>query len=246
MKIFVTGGSRGIGHNIVMTALAKGHDVAFTYSNPDTDVKKLLDEAKSIAPKQMCKAYHLNVRSSEDVNKVADAVLDDFDSIDTVINNAGINKNNLAFSMTDEEWHDVIDTNLNGTFYVMRAFLPVFLSNRKGHFVALSSIAKDGISGQANYSASKSALIGLSGTIAKEYGSKGITSNVVVPGMFETDMTKGTMSTALRNFWMQHCPIKRMGNLEELSEVVLFLGSDAASFVNGQVLSVTGGLDWSE
>ncbi|MGZ3884674.1 MAG: SDR family oxidoreductase, partial [Bacteroidia bacterium] len=92
----------------------------------------------------------------------------------------------------------------------------------------------------------KAGICGLSSTIAKEYGSKGITSNVVVPGMFETDMTRGSLSDNLKSFWLQHCPVKRMGKLEELSEVVLFLGSDAASFVNGQVISVTGGLDWSE
>ena len=170
-------------------ALAKGHDVAFTYNNPDTDIAKILEEAKRIAPEQMCKGYQLNVRNAADVVTVTDQVLDDFDNIDTVINNAGINKNNLAFSMTDDEWLDVIDTNLNGAFYIIRQFLPVFLANRKGRFVTVSSIAKDGISGQANYSASKAGLIGLSGAIAKEYGQKGITSNVVVPGMFETDMT---------------------------------------------------------
>ena len=140
----------------------------------------------------------------------------------------------------------MIDTNLNGAFYIIRQFLPVFLANRKGHFVSVSSIAKDGISGQANYSASKAGLIGLSGTIAKEYGIKGITSNVVVPGMFETDMVKETLSDNLRKFWLLHNPMKRMGHLDELAEVALFLGSDAASFVNGQVISVTGGLDWAE
>jgi NAD(P)-dependent dehydrogenase (short-subunit alcohol dehydrogenase family) len=246
MKIFLTGGSRGIGYKTMMLALEKGNDVAFTYNSPNTDVKKILEEAKRIAPNQMCKAYQLNIRNSEEVASVADTVLDDFDSIDTVINNAGINRNNLAFSMSNEEWLDVIDTNLNGTFYVIRQFLPVFLANRKGHFVTVSSIAKDGISGQANYSASKAGLIGLSGAIAKEYGQKGITSNVVVPGMFETDMTKESLSNNLKDFWMLHCPIKRMGKLEELAEVILFLGSDAASFVNGQAISVTGGLDWAE
>jgi NAD(P)-dependent dehydrogenase (short-subunit alcohol dehydrogenase family) len=242
MKIFITGGSRGIGYQVVMMALAKGHDVAFTYNNPDTDIAKILEEAKRIAPEQMCKGYQLNVRNAADVVTVTDQVLDDFDNIDT----AGINKNNLAFSMTDDEWLDVIDTNLNGAFYIIRQFLPVFLANRKGRFVTVSSIAKDGISGQANYSASKAGLIGLSGAIAKEYGQKGITSNVVVPGMFETDMTKESLSGQLKDFWMLHCPLKRMGKLEELAEVILFLGSDAASFVNGQAISVTGGLDWAE
>jgi NAD(P)-dependent dehydrogenase (short-subunit alcohol dehydrogenase family) len=246
MKIFITGGSRGIGYQVVMMALARGHDVAFTYNNPETDVAKILEEAKRIAPDRKCKGYQLNIRNAADVVRVTDQVLDDFDDIDTVINNAGINKNNLAFSMTDDEWLDVIDTNLNGTFYVIRQFLPVFLANRKGHFVTVSSIAKDGISGQANYSASKAGLVGLSGAIAKEYGQKGITSNVVVPGMFETDMTKASLSNQLKDFWMLHCPLKRMGKLEELAEVILFLGSDAASFVNGQAISVTGGLDWAE
>jgi len=147
--------------------------------------------------------------------------------------------------MSNDDWHDVIQTNLTGTFYVMREFLPLFLANKKGRFVNLSSIAKEGIAGQANYSASKAGLVGLSGTIAKEYGSKGITSNVVVPGVFETDMTAQSLSDDLRKFWLLHCPLKRMGRLEELSETVLFLVSDAASFINGQVINVTGGLDWA-
>ena len=246
MKIFLTGGSRGIGLKTMMMALEKGNDVAFTYNNPETDLEAIYKEAARVAPQQKCKGYQLNIRKNDEVVAVVDQVLEDFDTIDTVINNAGINKNNLAFSMTDDEWLDVIDTNLNGTFYVIRAFLPEFLANRKGRFVTISSIAKDGISGQANYSASKAGLVGLSGAIAKEYGQKGITSNVVVPGMFETDMTKESLSNSLKDFWILHCPIKRMGKLEELAEVVLFLGSDAASFVNGQAISVTGGLDWAE
>ena len=246
MKIFITGASRGIGYKTMMMALERGHDVAFTYNNPGTDVQKILDEAKRIAPNQMCKGYQLNVRYNEQVVQVVDAVLDDFETIDTVINNAGINRNNLAFSMTDDEWDEVIGTNLNGTFYVMRAFLPVFLSNRKGRFVNISSIAKDGLSGQANYAASKSGLIGLSRTIAKEYGQKGITCNVVAPGMFETDMVKENLSPALRGFWVQHCPAKRLGLLEEVAEVILFIGSDAASYVNGQTIEVNGGLDWAD
>jgi 3-oxoacyl-[acyl-carrier protein] reductase len=246
MKIFITGASRGIGYKTMMMALERGHDVAFTYNNPDTDVQKIIDEAKRIAPNQLCKGYQLNVRYNSQVVDVVDAVLSDFDTIDTVINNAGINKNNLAFSMTDDEWDEVIATNLSGTFYVMRAFLPEFLSNRKGRFVNISSIAKDGLSGQANYAASKSGLIGLSRTIAKEYGQKGITCNVIAPGMFETDMVKENLSDQLRGFWVQHCPAKRLGLLEEVAEVILFIGSDAASYVNAQTIEVNGGLDWAD
>lgn len=244
MILFITGGSRGIGQNLVKTALLKGHDVAFTYNNPNTNVEQLLKEANEIAPNQLCKAYQLDIKNSQQVTDVVDAVIDDFENIDAVINNAGINRNNLAFSMSDEEWFEVINTNLTGTFFVIRAFLPLFLSNKKGRFVTLSSLAKDGITGQVNYSASKAGLIGLSGAIAKEYGPKGITSNVVVPGMFETDMTRETLSGDFRNFGLQHCPLRRTGKLDELSETILFLASDASAYITAQVINVTGGLDW--
>ena len=244
MNIFITGGSRGIGNNLVLTALKKGHNVAFTYHNPETDLESLLKTARDLAPNQKCRGYQLDVKNSEQVNNVADQVISDFDDIDAVINNAGINRNNLAFTMTDEEWNEVIATNLTGCFYVIRAFLSVFLAKRKGRFVSISSIAKDGVAGQSNYSASKAGLVGLSATIAKEYGPKGITSNVVVPGLFETDMTREYLSDDLRKFWIEHCPAGRMGKLEELSEVILFLISDEASFINSQVIPVTGGLNF--
>ena len=166
-------------------------------------------------------------------------------TIDAVVCNAGINKNHLAFSMSNDEWQEVLDTNLTGTFYVIRQSLPTFLSKKKGRFVLVSSIAKDGVSGQANYSASKAGLLGLSATVAKEYGAKGINSNVVVPGFFETDMTAQTMSDALKDFWNRFCPLKRMGRLDELADAVLFLASPKSSFINGQVIPVTGGLDWA-
>ena len=245
MKMFITGGSRGIGHNIMTTALKKGYDVAFTYVNPQTDVDFLLKKAQEIAPDYICKAYQLDVSQSEQVTEIVDRVIDDFDGVDVVINNAGINKNNLLFNMSDGEWHNVLNTNLTGAFYVMRQFLPVFLAQKKGRFITISSIAKDGISGQANYSASKAGLVGLSGAIAKEYGQKGITSNVVVPGFYDTNMTQQTMSDELKKSWVQYCPLKRMGKLEELSAAVMFLASDEASYINGQVISVTGGLDWA-
>lgn len=246
MNIFVTGGSRGIGLNIVKTALSHGYNVAFTYRDPaTTDAQKLLSELQTLAPSALCKAYLLDVRFSDQVSTVVDAASDDFGDFDAVVNNAGININNLAFSMTDSDWQDVIDTNLTGAFYIIRQFLPIFLANRKGRFISISSIASRGMSGQANYSASKAGLLGLSAAISKEYGQKGITSNVISPGFFKTEMTDNTMSEQLKAFWMQHCPAGRMGQLEELSELVMFLASDKASFINGQNIYVTGGLDWA-
>ncbi len=244
MNIFITGGSRGIGRDILMTAVKQGHNVAFTYQNPETDVGKIIQEAKELRADCRCIGYRLDVKNSDEVNDVVDQVSDDFEHIHGVVNNAGVNRNALAFNMSDEEWHEVIETNLSGAFYVIRGFLPLFLSNKKGRFIHVSSVAKDGFTGQANYSASKAGLEGLSGTIAKEYGSKGITSNVIAPGMFETDMTKKTLSEKHKKFWDEVCPLKRIGEVGEVSALVLFLLSDEASFINGQVISVTGGLDW--
>lgn len=245
VKLFITGGSRGIGNNLVRAALAQGHEVAFTYVDARTDVERLLRETAAGIPGARCRAYRLDVRDSRAVEEVAEAAIEDFGTMDVVVNNAGINRDNLAAHMTDQEWREVIDTNLSGPFYVARHFLPLFLSGRKGRFIFMSSVAGTGSSGQANYSASKAGLVGLSATLAMEYGTRGITSNVVVLGMFDTDMTRRTLSPQLRAFWMEHCPLQRMGSLEELSQVVLFLASDQASFVTGQVIHVTGGLNFS-
>lgn len=246
MNLFITGGSRGIGRATVLSALAKGHDVAFTFNDARTDLDALRAEGERIAPGRVCRPYRLDIGRSDQVAEVVDRVLDDFETIDCVVNNAGINSDNLAVHMSDDEWERVIQTNLSGPFFVTRQFLPAFLANRRGRFVHVSSIAKDGLSGQANYAASKAGLLGLSGTIAKEYGRKGITSNVVVPGMFETAMTRETLSGSLKAFWLQHCPMRRLGELDEVAEVILFLASEAASFVNGQAIAVNGGLDWAE
>jgi NAD(P)-dependent dehydrogenase (short-subunit alcohol dehydrogenase family) len=229
----------------VLSAVQSSWNVAFSYHRNPEAAATVIKEATAIAPDRVCKGYRMDVSSSQDVTTVGDQIMDDFETMDAVINNAGITKNSLAFGMSDDDWNDVLSTNLSGPFYVIRHFLPTFLAARKGRFVSISSIASQGMSGQANYSASKAGLIGLSGAIAKEYAQKGITSNVVSPGFFDTDMTVHTMSPEIKSFWNQHCPAKRMGKLEELSAMVLFLASDTASFVNGQVIAVSGGLDWT-
>lgn len=245
MIFFVTGGSRGIGEAIVLEAAQQGHDVAFTYFKNGDRARGLVDRVKTIAPKSRCQAYELDVRDSRAVEEVGDQVLDDFGGVQVVVCNAGVNLNGLAAQMPDEDWKLVIDTNLTGSFYVCRQFLPTLVSSRFGRIIMLSSLGKDGVTGQANYCASKAGLLGLSSALAKEYGRKGITSNVVVPGFFETDMTRDGMSESNREFWIKYCPLGRMGELPEVAKVVLFLASDGASYINGQAISVTGGLDWA-
>jgi NAD(P)-dependent dehydrogenase (short-subunit alcohol dehydrogenase family) len=247
MNFFVTGGSRGIGAGIVLEAVRAGHDVAFAYRSNSEAARQVEAEAAAIRPGSTCKGYALDVSRSDQVGEVADQVLTDFDTVDAVVNCAGINRANLVASMSDEEWHEVLGTNLHGPFYVVRAFLPQMLAARFGRIVNISSIQHNGAAGQANYAASKAGLHGFTQTLAKEYGRKGITANVVVPGFFDTDMTRTSMPQQAKDYWQQYCPMPkgRMGTLAELAAVVLFLAGPGGAFINGQIIPVTGGLDWT-
>ncbi len=245
MKLFVTGGSRGIGEGIVMEAARAGHDVAFTHRDARDAAERVVAAARDVSHGARIQAYALDQRRSQAVEEVGDRVLDDFGTIQGVVCNAGVNINGLAASLGDEDWQTVIDTNLSGSFYVCRQFLPSMVKARHGRLVMVSSLGRGGVTGQAAYAASKAGLLGLSSTLAKEYGRRGITSNVVVPGFFDTDMTREGMSESNKRFWLEYCPIGRMGRLSEVASVVMFLLSDGASYVNGESIAVTGGLDWA-
>ena len=245
MTFFVTGGSRGIGAAIVLQAICDGHDVAFTYVQNEGKAAEVEQRAQEIRPGSKCRAFKLDVGSSADVESVADAVLDEFDSVEVVVCNAGINKNSLVVQMSDDEWDSVIRTNLTGSFFVCRQFLPSMLAARFGRIILISSLGHTGVSGQANYCASKAGLHGLCSSLAKEYGRRGITANLVVPGFFDTDMTRDGMSESNKSFWLQYCPAGRMGELTEVAKTTMFLASDAAAFINGQSVAVNGGLDWA-
>lgn len=243
MVFLITGGSRGIGKAIVLDAARAGHDVAFTYATKPELAKEVEAEAKQIAPTVKVKAYELDVRNSADVDAVVDEVVNDFDTVHVLINNAGINRPGLAMSMSDEDWKDVIDTNLTGSFFMVRAVLPHFLANGGGSFIHVSSIATYGISGQLSYCAAKAGLLGMSRGLAKEYGSKNVRSNVLMLGLFDTDMVREGLSQANRDFWLKYCPLQRFGDVREISQLCVYLASDAAGFINGQELTLTGGLE---
>ena len=146
--------------------------------------------------------------------------------------------------MSDEEWNEVISANLSGPFFVTRAFLMHFLGVKGGRIINISSLAQDGASGQANYAASKAGLIGLSKSIAREYGPKNITCNVVTVGLVETDMVKDNLADKLSDVWMEYCPMKRLGTPEEIASLVHYLVSKDAGFINGEVIRVAGGLTY--
>lgn len=241
MIMFVTGGSRGLGRAIVLAATAAGHDVGFTYVSD----AQAAEETSALAGPGRCRAWQMDTRDPRQVDAVADAMLDAFGAVDVVVPNAGITRNGMAATMPDAAWCDVIDTNLSGAFYVARAFLPTLMGQRHGRLIFVSSIARDGIAGQANYSAAKAGLVGLAKALGKEYGARGVTSNVVVPGFFETDMTRGSMSQTLKDFAAAAGPIDRVGQPAELAAAVMFLASAEAAFINCAVLPVTAGLDWA-
>lgn len=245
MSIVITGGSRGIGRALVVAAAKAGHDVVFGYRRDAEAAARTRELVADIAPERICHSLQVDQRSPSGCEDFAHSARERVGDIRAVVCNAGINRDGMAFSMSDTDWEDVVDTNLSGSFYVARAFLSDLLACGAGRLVFVSSIVENGASGQANYAASKAGLIGLSNSLAKEYGRKGLTSNVVTPGMFETDMTRSSLPDSHRAFWTQFCPLKRMGHPEEVAHAVLFLCSPQASFINGATVPVTGGLGWS-
>ena len=244
---FVTGGARGIGSGIVLQAIREGHDVAFAYKGNRDAAAEVEKQAQALRPGCKCRGYVMDVSDPAQVTAIGDEIIDEFESIGVVVNCAGINRANLVVSMSDEEWHSVLATNLHGPFYVIRQFLSSMLAGRFGRIINVSSIQHSGAAGQANYAASKAGLHGLTASLAKEYGRKGITANVVVPGFFDTDMTRETMPPQAKEYWAQYCPMPkgRMGRIDELATVVTFLAGPGGSYINGQVIPVTGGLDWT-
>jgi 3-oxoacyl-[acyl-carrier protein] reductase len=227
----------------VLDAAKAGHSVAFTYVTKPDLAKEVVAEANQLAPGVKVKAYELDVRSSTKVDEVVDEIACEFDDIKVLINNAGINRPGMAMSMSDEDWKEVIDTNLTGAFYMVRAVLPQFLANGGGSFIHVSSIATYGISGQIGYCAAKAGLLGLSRGLAKEYGPKNVRSNVLMLGLFDTDMVREGLSQANREFWLKYCPLQRFGDVREISQMCVYLASDAAGYINGQELTLTGGLE---
>lgn len=245
MNFFITGGSRGIGAGLVRDLAAAGHDVAFTYHSNKDLAQALAAEVAAAHPGRVCRAYGLDVRDSAAVDGVGEQVQDDFEQIDAVVVNAAANHIGLALSTSDEDWHAVIETNLSGSFYLTRQFIPHFLANRNGRFIFMSSVAAHGMSGASAYAASKAGLLGLMKSIAKEYGAKGITSNALVLGYFNTDMTRDLARPDQQELWLKLCPVRRVGEIGEVAAAVEYLSSEGAAFVNGEALNLTGGLNWS-
>jgi 3-oxoacyl-[acyl-carrier protein] reductase len=244
MNILITGGSRGIGRDLVLKFAREGYGCAFTYRGNKEKAEETVALTKEAAPEGKIRSYALDLGNSEEIEKTVETVMDDFGDIHCLVNNAAMLRDNAAAFMTDDEWESVIRTNLSGPFYMIRSLLMNFVSNRMGRIINISSLAQDGSSGQVNYAASKAGLIGLSNTIAREYGPKNITSNIVVVGYVPTDMTRDNMAQRLKSIWDQYCPMKRSGKASEISGLVHYLTTPDASFINGEIIHVSGGLTY--
>lgn len=242
--MFVSGGSRGIGAGIVVGAARAGFDVAFTYRTRGDAAAEVVQRAQAARRGARVRAYELDVRDAAAVERVGDQVIDDLEHVDVVVANAALTKVGLAVSMSSEDFREVVDTNLTGAFLVTRQFLSSMLAQRWGRLIYVSSVAAHGMTGDVGYCASKAGLLGLSKAMAKEYGRKGITSNALVLGFFETDMSAESMSDENRSFYARYCPAGRAGRIHEVAEAVIYLAGDTGAFVNGQELALTGGLDW--
>ena len=220
---FVTGGSRGIGRAIVLRLVAEGVPTAFTYVGNEEAMRETRALAAGANAAVDVKAYRMDVTDSGEVERVADKVMEDFPTLGIVVNNAGIVRNNTAAMMSDEQWQEVIAADLSGPFFVIRSFLTHLMGARWGRIINISSLAQEGSSGQVNYAAAKAGLIGLTKTLAREYGPRGITSNIVTVGYVETDMTDRHMATKLHDIWLEYCPMKRIGAAEEIASLVNYL-----------------------
>ncbi|RLA64527.1 MAG: beta-ketoacyl-ACP reductase [Epsilonproteobacteria bacterium] len=239
-RVIVTGGTRGIGKGIAKEFLKEGATVIATYSSNDAEAEKFKIEFREYADRLDIRKF--DVSNSEEVQAFYDYLDNTYPSIEVLVNNAGIRKDSLVPLMKEDDFKEVIDINLNGTFLMSKYAVKSFLRKRYGRIVNISSVGgKLGLAGQANYSASKAGQIALAKSMSKEVGKKGITINCVCPGFIETELIADLPEEQVKGYKMQ-VPLKRFGRVEEVAVAVKFLASQEASYITGTTLDVSGGL----
>jgi 3-oxoacyl-[acyl-carrier protein] reductase len=236
----VTGAGRGIGHAIAVRLAKEGARVA-SVSRTESNAQKTADEINSLRA-DAAKAYAVDVADQAAVQKAAAQIFEDFGRVDVLVNNAGVTRDGLSMRMSMEDWDTVMNTNLKGAFNFIQAVMRPMIKQRSGRIINISSIAGlTGNAGQANYSASKAGLIGLTKTLARELASRGITVNAVAPGLIETDMTT-VLSDEIRQAILQKVPLGKLGEPDDIAGAVAYLASPEAKYITGQVLTVDGGM----
>ena len=236
----ITGASKGIGRKIAEKFAEHGANVAFTYLSSVEKGQALEQELQSFGTK--VKGYRSDASKFDEAEKLINDIIADFGTLQIVVNNAGITKDGLLMRLTEESWDEVLDVNLKSVFNVTKAASKIMMKNRSGVFINMSSVVGvQGNAGQANYAASKAGIIGFSKSIAKELGSRNIRTNVVAPGFIKTEMTD-VLDPKVVEGWAQAIPLKRGGETEDVANCCVFLASDMASYITGQVIPVDGGM----
>lgn len=238
----ITGASRGIGEAIALKLAAEGAHIAFTYVSSDEKAKALEERLKAMGVK--AKAYQSNAGLLPDAEALVADVLQSFGSIDVLVNNAGISRDNLLLRMTEAQWDEVMQTNLKSVFNMTKQVIRPMMKARSGSIINMSSIiGMKGNAGQSSYAASKAGIIGFTKSIAQEVGSRNIRCNAIAPGFVETDMTHYLKEGDAAKSYMDKIPLGRFGRGEDVANTALFLASDLSAYVTGQVISVCGGLN---
>jgi len=238
--VLVTGGSRGIGKAIVLECASQGAHVAFTFAGSTDRAAAVKAEVEALGVK--CLAIQADAADTEKAQAVMDQVLAELGGLHTVINNAGITRDNLLLRLSEAQWDEVLATNLKSVFNYTKAATKPMMRNRGGTILNIGSVVGvGGNAGQANYAASKAGVIGFTKSVAKELGSRNIRANVIAPGFIATEMTEQIPEKEL-NTWLEGIPLKRAGQPEEVAKLCSFLASDHAAYITGQVIRIDGGM----
>tara|TARA_B110000014_G_C20048275_1_gene545199 strand:- start:178 stop:927 length:750 start_codon:yes stop_codon:yes gene_type:complete len=239
--VLVTGGARGIGRSIVLNMSKNNYDIIINYNQSAVAANDLAKEVKNISDSKI-KVVQADVSNESQVQKMFLEISQEFSGVDVLINNAGITKDALSMRMKIEDWDNVINTNLRGSFLCSQAAIKSMMSNRWGRIINISSvIGIHGNLGQSNYSASKSGLIGLTKSMSKELASRNITVNAIAPGFIKTEMVE-TISEKIQEGILSRISMNRFGESEDVAYLVEFLASEKANYITGQVITVDGGL----
>ena len=239
-NVIITGATRGIGKGIAIEFAKQGANIAFTYSRSVDEAMTLEKELSKFGVK--AKSFQSDASNYDDSHKLIESILLDFDTIDVLVNNAGITKDNLLMRMQESDFDIVINVNLKSVFNMTKAVQKTMLKQRYGSIINMSSVVGvKGNAGQTNYAASKAGIIGFSKSVALELGSRNIRCNVVAPGFIETEMT-AKLNEDTVNEWRKGIPLKRGGTPQDIANTCTWLASDLSSYVTGQVINVDGGM----
>ena len=236
----ITGATRGIGKQIAITLSKEGYDIALNYRKENDELLNLKEQIENNGVK--CLTIQGDISNFEDCEKIVKQTIEEFEKIDVLVNNAGITKDMLFARMKEEDFKQVIDVNLVGTFNMTKNVISYMMKARQGRIINISSVVGiAGNAGQSNYSASKAGIIGFTKSLAKEFASRNILVNAVAPGFIETSMTD-VLKDEIKEEIAKNIPLKRMGTPDDVANVVKFLASDDSSYITGQVLQVDGGM----